>query len=133
MVNRIRASDPCALNKGRGLKFIIGSWAWQETPEEPQRTYRLKHCEYNSKDEDNSAKTLNDKKLFYYLTIQSNVRLASTQQRVMVIWQCDEDGNRKLDFHCGRSVCVYIYIYIYLHKKKTTKFQTKNINSAIEV
>ena len=29
--------------------------------EEGRRTYRQKRCEYNSKDEDNSLKTLNDK------------------------------------------------------------------------
>ena len=34
---------------------------WQ-TPEEGWRIYRLKHCEYNNKDEDNSVKTLNNKK-----------------------------------------------------------------------
>ena len=32
-----------------------------ETTEEGQRTYRLKHCKYNYKDEDNSLKTLKDK------------------------------------------------------------------------
>ena len=53
MVNGIRASDPYGLNKGSQVQ--------QETPEEGQRIYQLKHCEYNSKDEDNSQKTLNDK------------------------------------------------------------------------
>ena len=33
----------------------------QQTPEEGQRAYQLKHCRNNSKDEDNSLKTLNDK------------------------------------------------------------------------
>ena len=37
-----------------------GSQVWQ-TSEEGQRTYRLKHCGNNNKDEDNSPKTLNDK------------------------------------------------------------------------
>ena len=36
-----------------------------ETPEEGQRTYRLKHCEYNYKDEDNNLKILNDKNQSY--------------------------------------------------------------------
>ena len=61
MVNGIRVSSPCGIKKGRGLKFYLGSQVWQETPEEGQRTYRLKHYEYNNKDEHNSLKTLNDK------------------------------------------------------------------------
>ena len=32
-----------------------------ETPEEGRRTYRLKRCGNNNKDEDNTPKTLNDK------------------------------------------------------------------------
>ena len=62
----IRASDPCALNKGRGSKFHVGSWVWQETPEEDQRTYRLKHCEYSNKDDVNILKILNDKDSFCF-------------------------------------------------------------------
>ena len=61
MVNRIRASDYHGLNKGCGSKFHVGSRVWQETPEEGQWTYRLKGCEYNNKDKDNSLKILNDK------------------------------------------------------------------------
>ena len=61
MVNGIRARDPRGLNKGCGLKFCVGSQVWLETPEEGQRTHRLKHCEYNNKDEDNSLKIPNDK------------------------------------------------------------------------
>ena len=60
MVNGIRTSNPCELNKGCGSKFYAGSWVWR-TPEEGYRTYWPKHCEYNNKDEDNSPKTLNDK------------------------------------------------------------------------
>ena len=59
MVNGIIASDPRGLNKWRGSKFCVGSRVRQETPEEGQRTYRPKRCEYNN--EDNSPKTLNDK------------------------------------------------------------------------
>ena len=33
----------------------------QQTPEEGRRTYQLKRCENNNKDEDNSPKNLNDK------------------------------------------------------------------------
>ena len=61
MVNRIRASDPRGLNKGRGSKFPVGFRIRQETPEEGRRTYRQKNCEYNNKDKYNSPKTLNDK------------------------------------------------------------------------
>ena len=59
MVNGIRPSDPCVLNKGRGSKFRVASRFRQEIPEEGRRTYRSKLCEY--KDEDNNPKTLNDK------------------------------------------------------------------------
>ena len=59
MVDEIRASDPCRLNKGCGLKFHVGSRVQQETLEEGWRTYQLKRCEYN--DKDNSPKTLNNK------------------------------------------------------------------------
>ena len=52
---------PAGLNKGHGSKSHVGSQVWQETPEEGQRTYRPKHCEYNTKDEDNSPKTLNER------------------------------------------------------------------------
>ena len=61
MVKRIRASDPHGLNKGWGLKFYVGFRVQQDIPEEGQRIYRPKYCEYNNKDEDNSPKTLNDK------------------------------------------------------------------------
>ena len=56
----IRTSDPCELNKGRGLNFHVSSRV-QQTPEEGRSTYQLKHCEYNNKVEDNSLKTLNNK------------------------------------------------------------------------
>ena len=42
-------------------KFCVGSQVRQETLVEGWRTYQLKRCEYNNKDEDNSLKTLNDK------------------------------------------------------------------------
>ena len=60
MVNGIRISDPCGLNKECGLKFHVGSKV-QQTTEEGRWTYRPKRCEYNNKDEDNSLKTLNAK------------------------------------------------------------------------
>ena len=54
-----QATPPHGFNKGHSSKFHVGSWVWQ-TPEESWRTYRLKWGN-NYKDEDNSAKTLNDK------------------------------------------------------------------------
>ena len=62
MVNGTRASDPCGLHKGHGSKFCVGSRVQLVTPEEGLWTYRLKHCEYKIKDEDNSPKTLHDDK-----------------------------------------------------------------------
>ena len=56
-----RTGDPCGFNKGRSLKFHEGSWV-RQTPEEGRRTYQPKHCENDNNDEDNSPKTLNDKK-----------------------------------------------------------------------
>ena len=61
MANRIRTGDPHGFNKGRSSKFHVGSRI-RQTPEEGQRTYRLKRCGNNNKDEDNSPKNLNDKK-----------------------------------------------------------------------
>ena len=62
MVNGIRASDLRGLNKGHGSKFHVDSQVWKETPEEGQRKYQLKCCEYNNKNENNRLKTLNDRK-----------------------------------------------------------------------
>ena len=55
MANGIRTSDPCGFNKGCSSKFCEGSQV-QQTHEESQRTYRLKRCGNNNKDEDNSPK-----------------------------------------------------------------------------
>ena len=60
MANGIRTGDPRGFNKGRSSKFREGSRV-RQTPEEGRRTYRLKLCRNNNKDEDNSPKTLNDK------------------------------------------------------------------------
>ena len=61
MASGIRTGDPLGFNKGRSLKFRVGSQV-RQTPEEGHRTYQLKHYGNNNKDEDNSPKTLNDKK-----------------------------------------------------------------------
>ena len=60
MANRIRTGNPCGSNKERSSKFHVGSRV-QQTPEEGWRKYQWKHCRNNSKDEDNSPKTLNYK------------------------------------------------------------------------
>ena len=61
MVNGIRTGNSCGFNKGRSSKFCVGSRV-QQTPEEGRRTYQPKCCGNNNKDEDNSPKTLDDKK-----------------------------------------------------------------------
>ena len=61
IANGIRTDDPRGFNKGHSSKFSVGSRV-RQTPEEGQRTYRQKHCGNNNEDEDNSLKTLNDKK-----------------------------------------------------------------------
>ena len=61
MPNRIRTGDHRGFNKGRTLKFRVGSLILQ-TPEEGRRTYQPKRCGNNNNYENNSLKTLNDKK-----------------------------------------------------------------------
>ena len=60
MANGIRTDDPLGFNKGCNSKFREGSRV-RPIPEEGRKTYRPKRCGNNSKDEDNSPKTLNDK------------------------------------------------------------------------
>ena len=60
MANGIKTGNPHGFNKRHSLNFGEGSRV-QQTPEEGRRTYRLKCCGNNYKDEDNSPKTLNDK------------------------------------------------------------------------
>ena len=57
MANGIRTGDPRGFNKGCSSKFHEGSQV-QQTSEEGWKTYQLKHCGNNNKDEDNSPKTL---------------------------------------------------------------------------
>ena len=61
MANGIRTGDPHGFNKGCSLKFREGSRV-RQTPEECWRIYWSKRCGNSNKDEDNSPKTLNDKK-----------------------------------------------------------------------
>ena len=77
MANGIRTSDPRGFNKERSLKFRVGSQV-RQTPEVGHRTYQLKRCGNNNKDEDNSMKTLNDKNLFISTKITAEtIRLNS--------------------------------------------------------
>ena len=66
MANGIRTGDPRGSNKGRSSKFRERSRV-RQTPEEGRRTYRPKRCGNKNKDQDNSPKTLNDKKKHKYL------------------------------------------------------------------
>ena len=59
MANGIRTGYLRKFNKGCISMFREGSRV-RQTPEEGRRTYQLKRCGNNNKDEDNSPKTLND-------------------------------------------------------------------------
>ena len=66
MMNRIRTGEPRGFNKGRSSKFRVG-FRVRQTPEEGRMIYGPKRCGNNTKDEDNSPKTLNDKNLTHFL------------------------------------------------------------------
>ena len=72
MANGIRTGDPRAFNKGRSSKFREGSQV-RQTLEEGCRTYRLKRCGNNNKDEKNCPKAFNDK-IRLYLKILKNYK-----------------------------------------------------------
>ena len=61
MANGIRTGDPCGFNKGCSSKFHECSQV-QQTPKEGRRKYQPKYFGNNNKDENNSPKTLHDKK-----------------------------------------------------------------------
>ena len=42
------------------IRFCEGSQVRHNTPEEGQKVYRLKRCDYDSKDDDNSPNILGD-------------------------------------------------------------------------
>ena len=58
MVNKIGTVYPCGLNEGFSSRFCVESRVWHKTPEEGQKTYQMKCCDYNNKDEVNSSNTL---------------------------------------------------------------------------
>ena len=59
MVNRIGTVYHCVVNESFSLRFCVVSQV-HETPEEGQRTYLLKCCEYNNKEDVNSSNILSD-------------------------------------------------------------------------
>ena len=64
------------------MKIHVGSQV-QQTHGEGQRTYRLKRCGNNNKDEDNCPKTLNDKKCSGSIVKQSG----DSNTRCITPWQ----------------------------------------------
>ena len=87
MANGIRTGDPRGFDKGRCSKFRKGSRV-RQTPEEGRRAYRPKRCGTNNKDEDNSPKTLNDKKVLSSATTPSQSgRGSNDNERVLCILQ----------------------------------------------
>ena len=58
MVNGIRTSYSHGLDKGFNLRFSLGFQVQYKEPEEGQRTYRPKHCQYNNEDVDNTLNIL---------------------------------------------------------------------------
>ena len=98
MANGIRTGNPRGFNKGRSSKFREGSRV-QQTSEEGWRTYRLKCCGNNNKDEDNSPKILNDENI--YNIHNSVIKRKNTQM-------CPTD----------KTIYIYIYIYIYCSMNK---------------
>ena len=63
MVNRIGTVYPCGSNKEFSSRFCEDSQARHETLEEDRRTYRLKRCQYNNKDEVSSLNILSNNQL----------------------------------------------------------------------
>ena len=95
MANGIRTDDPRGFNKGHSSKFRVGSQV-QQTPKECWRAYRLKRCG-NNKDEDNSPKTLNDKRRLsgcYNIKEMSISQVLLTNKSI-----CDQSYNIAVIYH----------------------------------
>ena len=92
MANGMRTGNPRGFNKGHSSKFREGSCV-RQTHEEGQRTYQTKHCENNNEDEDNSPKTLNDKNVHLFTSIESEcfiiiiVIIANFSHPFFINWQ----------------------------------------------
>ena len=89
----------------------------QQTPEEGWRTYRLKRCGNNNKDEDNSMKTLNDKN--HQASSQKFRQLIENNQKVNKIneyvFLCPISKHRKLGVHCSNHS---LFVRSFIDKKK---------------
>ena len=80
MANGIKTGDPRGFNKGRSSKFREGSRV-RPSPEEDRRTYRPKRSGNNNIDEDNSPKTLNDKRTIEFFLV---LRLIALQNALFI-------------------------------------------------
>ena len=65
MVNKIGTVYSCGSNKRFSSRFSVDFWFQHEIPEEVQRTYWLKHCDYNHEEEVNSLNILNNNNNHY--------------------------------------------------------------------
>ena len=138
MANGIRTGDPRGFNKGRSSKFCV-DYRVRQTPKEGRRTYRQKRYgnNNNSKDEDDSPKTLNGKnhqassqkfgqllilplshvsKLFFFLvlwrdrSICESVRFLLSSLTGLLKWQnlLDDEG-----FFWGGGAMVYCFFFFF--------------------
>ena len=70
----VACSDSVSHNRVQVLSIVTVGSRVRQTSEEGRRTYWPKRCGNNNKDEDNSPKTLNDKKNFIILTETSDLQ-----------------------------------------------------------
>ena len=80
MANGIRTGNLRGFNKERRSKVREAS-RFRQTPEEGQSTYRPKCCGYTYKDEDNSPKTIKDKKKNLEREMGTESRVGLFQER----------------------------------------------------
>ena len=105
MVNGFRPSETRGLNGRRASKSHLGSRVQQETSEEGWSIYRPKRYEYKNKDEDNSPKTMNDKKQVYLVTRcilkeMLNLIKSYVTESITLIFLCDFFVQWHINF-CG--------------------------------
>ena len=91
MVNRMRTIYYSESNKGFGSKFHVCFQLRQETPEEGRRTYRLKCCEFNNRNVNNSLNTVDNEIIVFH---QKKV----DQQNVIVSQQSNKYLFMSADF-----------------------------------
>ena len=104
------------------MKFRVGSWFWQ-TPEESQRTYQLKRCGNNNKDEveSNSPKTFNDRnhQALSQKFVQLILFLFFINKYTSKFWL-----SSYIPSICWTFYPIYIYIYIYNYPYMQTYVQS---------